>query len=510
MFPLVTPYNARRLLVLQIIAVWFSLLAYSWIRTPIPAINEPHYLTKARHFVDPDWCDRDMFITSQDAHVVFFQGIGPLAKQSLLAAAIVGRLVGYLVLAIGWVLLTNRLLSDPWGGVVSVWLFLCITTIGNFSGEWVVGGIESKIPAYGFMFVSLASLLSRRWIVAGCLAGLAVALHPVVGAWNLIALCLLMASTRIFANIRLSVRPIIQFAISCLVCSLPGLMPAIRLVAVTSRNSKQADYIQVFGRLKHHLDPMDFSLFSWLMYTVLGIAFVLLWRKQSENQRFRLLKNYVFATAIIALVGLLVGLGARPATQMPFYEFRGALLKFYPFRLFDVALPIGLSFLLVEFFRTSRETRWRVKHRLAGCVAVGFAITLILPFQDRYPGRLSYSKRNDWIEACDWIQNETPANALVMTPTRNFAFKWYAERAEFVCYKDCPQDADGIVEWNARLNQVRSWASEQYGDKQYSADDLRILATEHGMTHVLAGHLGPMSIAPVFENKSFRVYEIPD
>lgn len=38
---------------------------------------------------------------------------------------------------------------------------------------------------------------------------------------------------------------------------------------------------------------------------------------------------------------------------------------------------------------------------------------------------------------------ESATNALILTP-RKSAFKWMAERAEYVCYKDCPQDAAGI------------------------------------------------------------------
>ena len=34
-----------------IIAVWLSLLVYGAIAAPIPAVNEPHYLTKAHHYL---------------------------------------------------------------------------------------------------------------------------------------------------------------------------------------------------------------------------------------------------------------------------------------------------------------------------------------------------------------------------------------------------------------------------------------------------------------------------
>ena len=39
---------------------------------PTPDINESHYLTKAKHFWDTGWCDRDLFVGSKDAHWFFF------------------------------------------------------------------------------------------------------------------------------------------------------------------------------------------------------------------------------------------------------------------------------------------------------------------------------------------------------------------------------------------------------------------------------------------------------
>ena len=35
---------------------------------PVPEVNEPHYLAKAKHYWNPDWCSRDFFLQSADAH----------------------------------------------------------------------------------------------------------------------------------------------------------------------------------------------------------------------------------------------------------------------------------------------------------------------------------------------------------------------------------------------------------------------------------------------------------
>ena len=39
---------------------------------PVPEVNEAHYLSKAKHYWNPQWCDQDFFCNSADAHQVFY------------------------------------------------------------------------------------------------------------------------------------------------------------------------------------------------------------------------------------------------------------------------------------------------------------------------------------------------------------------------------------------------------------------------------------------------------
>ena len=54
-----------------LLLVWAMFLSTSLIRAPIPAVNEPHYLGKAKHYWDPAWCAGDFLLDSSNPHLVF-------------------------------------------------------------------------------------------------------------------------------------------------------------------------------------------------------------------------------------------------------------------------------------------------------------------------------------------------------------------------------------------------------------------------------------------------------
>ena len=43
---------------------------------PVPDVNESHYLSKAKHYWNPDWCRNDFFVNTADAHQVFYWTFG--------------------------------------------------------------------------------------------------------------------------------------------------------------------------------------------------------------------------------------------------------------------------------------------------------------------------------------------------------------------------------------------------------------------------------------------------
>jgi hypothetical protein len=118
-------------------------------------------------------------------------------------------------------------------------------------------------------------------------------------------------------------------------------------------------------------------------------------------------------------------------------------------------------------------------------------------------------QRHNWgefVDACRWIDQNAPADALCLTPRYNVGFKWYAQRAEYVTWKDCPQDATGILEWKERLDAVLRWRSSCIDDG-FSAAAFDRLHDETGVEYVLAWNNDPWHLKPVYRNQRFSVYK---
>ncbi len=61
---------------------------------------------------------------------------------------------------------------------------------------------------------------------------------------------------------------------------------------------------------------------------------------------------------------------------------------------------------------------------------------------------------SDWIAVCDWVNESLPPDELLLTPRNQQSFKWYAQRAEVVNWKDVPQDAESLIEWRRRFFEI--------------------------------------------------------
>ncbi len=537
------PNGNSRGRVLVAVLVWASFLLFSGIQSPVPGVNEPHYLTKAKHYWQPDWCAGDFFLESANTHIVFYQTIGQLTRWlSFDQAAWVGRSVVLLLLAVGWTKLVARLLAPRWSPLWVAWVFLLLQSLGNFSGEWMVGGVEAKVVAYGLSFWALALVSDRHWRRAGVCMGLAISFHPVVGVWSLLCLGMAVVMLKLLSRSSVDapdsdarqhgVLPSVRDAVVVLgllvLFALPGLVPALQLLGgVTDAVEYRANFIQVFFRLQHHLDPMQFPPSAYAMYGLLVVFWLVRHRSVTSSRQETVFWWFVIGSLIIATAGLAIGWNARPTDGMPGWlfqvnAFRMKLMKFYPFRLFDMMVPLAASVVFIgaldRFVCRRMETtdglddgQQRTSKQLGSVpiwiAAFAFAGALVIAALHPNSGKVPEAKLAEWLEVCQWISDETPADALFWTSDENWAFKWYAERAEFVVFKDCPQDAAGIVEWNRRLEFLHRWAQVNF-DNGYSAESLRRLHEETGITHIVAERLGPFDADTVFQNRRYRVCEI--
>ena len=532
---------------LSILAIAGMFLTISVVSSPIPGVNEPHYLCKARSFSDPDWCNRDFFLASANAHYCFFWLVGPLTQVvSFTTAAFIGRGISALILAIGWTVLGRAIGLSSSFRLLAAGAFAFLSQLGNFSGEWLLDGFESKVSAWGLGLCAVGFWIRGMvrtcpgWMaVAGICCGAGTMLHPVVGGW--IAVCLsiawlldLMTRPAIgWPRFMKSVWGIVAFSFATIGVALPGLIPAMRLVlddSLSRKDRELASFIQVFWRLKHHLDPTELMAAQWLYaggLVLLSIILFIIVQRQltldsqtpaAESSRdagrrltleTTLLMKFFLASIVVALVGAIIGWHVVEARYMEGWEWRAVLLKFYPFRTFDALLPIVSGLLVGLLLQRIMADRWKES------AAVFLVIFCGLPFvpatlkrENVRPGYTA-DQFADWQAACRWIQKETPPGTLFLTPRESFAFKWMAERAEYVCYKDCPQDAAGILEWQRRLEWLHDWTLKSSTDGVYSRTDLEELRAETGCDFVVTRILGPFETAPVWQGKVWQIIKVP-
>lgn len=453
---------------LLIVAVFFVLAG----EHP-PDVNEAHYLAKARHYWTKQGRIDDFFLNSQDAHTVFYWSCGWLTKWlSLPATAWVGRLITWGLLAWAWMRLAAAL-APSYGAakrfglpVLTAALFGVGMKNLPMAGEWVVGGFEAKGIAYVFVLLAVESIVAGRWRMVWVFVGLASSFHVLVGGWSGVA----AACAWLLSPNRPRLATQIPFVLIGVALSLPGLAPAVLLSLGADRaTAAEANRIYVFDRLPHHLVFHEFAIPKIARFAAATAAWGALAWVVRGDERLRRLSLFVGGALLIAAVGIAIDLATL---RQP--ESGAGLLRFYFFRLSDIAVPLGLACMLpAAVERLRRGAGWRIvtgNFAYGACLIVALVGVSVEFFTRRaYPippaerllmARQSLTpeqakeKHQAWLAACQWIRRHSPPEARFITPQFQQSFKWRAERSEVVCWKDVPQDAASIVAWRRRIDDI--------------------------------------------------------
>lgn len=483
---------------------------------PVPEVNEAHYLSKARHYWDPQWCADDFFCDAADAHQVFYWTFGWLALWlPLPTVAWVGRLLTWTLLAWSWRRLSVAIVPARFSSVLSAGLFITLLHRGHLAGEWVIGGVEAKGFAFVFGLLGLEAIVRDRWNRAWLWFGAASAFHVLVGGWLVVAGAFAWLVMRLSATDRPS-----RFSLWSLVAggllSLLGLIPAALLMrGVDPSVAAEAARIYVFERLPHHLVPQKMPWNFLLRFAAMLVAWIFVNWKEVSDARERRLAAVVNGALAIAAIGLLISFAA---TVWP--DQLAGVLRYYWFRTSDVMLPLGLGLLLMAFVvRRLEQSRGGVWLTLA-MIAVSWHLIAVMRERDPHPAPPADKKMlnwQDWREMCQWVSANSPPDAVFLTPRMASTFRWYANRAEVVSWKDIPQDAAGIVEWWRRMKNVHRPLSNappivwRRSLSLVPPAELVRLGNEYGAKFLITEAQPPLPFELVSPpNTSYAVYRLPE
>ncbi|MDZ4848295.1 MAG: DUF6798 domain-containing protein [Pirellulaceae bacterium] len=508
-----------------------------------PDVNESHYLVKAQHFWNPAFAERDLFLASSDAHWFFFATVGALTQwMNLPVAAWIGRTLGWLALAMGWCLFIRRLSGFRLAAATTAPLWIACMHFGHLSGEWVVGGCEAKVFSYALAFIGLSEIAINRWSKAWIWFGAASAFHVLTGGWITLATIISYWIVRWRASLKSTVdnvdenllidtvEPIRKQWIGLffgLCFSLPGLLPALMLGrGVAAATAEEGAMIYVFQRLPHHLSPLRFAASRWVSFGVLvAVSMLLAWGfRRCRGTKLASLFEITTVVSLIALVGVLIDVClSNWATN-----WSASLLRFYWFRWNDVIWPTLLTVLAMKLSTIASNNESQIWRSMAillllvpGPLLLGIRYIEngradLAPADQASLVTRSETKptqrkiRNDWLDVCYWIHSNTPEDSLFLTPRSQQTFKWYAQRAEVACWKDAPQDAVGLIEWERRMLDIFPRSLEGYAIPMTGEHIMRML-TEYNIDYLIVDRRlqkQPPTIPLVHSNATYAIFHL--
>jgi len=481
-----------------------------------PEVNESHYWVKASHFWNPNFASGDLFVQSKDAHWFFFATFGALTQYlSLPVATWIGRILGWTALSFAWCYFVRRFSLFSLPGAITTGAWIATTHCGHLSGEWVVGGCEAKVFAYAAAFLGMTFFLDKSYGWGWIWMGIASAFHVLTGAWVVIA-AMLVLGWSCFVLQQKGDRILSHWNWVGLMAggaiSLLGLVPALALNSgVSLADQDRGAVIYVFQRLPHHLVPTRFAVERWWSFAgLLSLAAGCIWMvrvqfKFSDSEpslggilrRFAILQQLAVAFLFVAIVGLMIDLVFSSWAT----NWSAELLRYYWFRWNDVIWPTVITIsllLLIEF--TRNKSPFFIGVAVCALVLPGVFVvgnqyirhysdsispadqaTLLLRNETRSVRNQVYS---DWLDICAFIHANTPEDAVFLTPRFQQTFKWNTGRAEVVCWKDSPQDARGLIEWESRLLKVFPRDENGHG-MPWSDRLLYQLSNEYNIDYVL-------------------------
>jgi len=497
---------------------------------PVPDVNESVYLTKARHAGDPSWIAGDFFLETKDAHGIFFVVLGPLAAAlPLEATAWIGRVVGWLALAIGFQYLAVATVVDPswsprrraWAACAAAAIFSLALRQTHAAGEWVIGGCEAKVFAWAFVLGGLGELVRGRFAAAWCLCGAATAFHPIVGGWAMTAVTAVRLLTP-WPSSALSARVKIALVATGILFAALGVAPALLMNAgVDTATRHLAARIYVVDRLPHHLLIQAFATGFVARHVLAACVWWLLARMAAPNEARHRLAAFTLIALGMSLVGAAISLTA-PWTGSVAYE----LLRFYWFRLADVAVPLAVAIFAAAVLADDAVCS-RLLPLAPGLVRTAATLLLLadLAVESRHwplPG-CTVTPRADskvdaaaWADICEWVRDNTSPDACFLTPRGAATLGWRTGRREVVSWKNSPQDAEALVAWHTRItdcfSRTGSTSDLERSTATLGESRLKEVAKRYGATHVIvpldAPDIDDVTLPRLHANSRYAVFEI--
>lgn len=473
----------------------------------VPSANELIYLPYLAKQYDSSYLPNDWtFSVGWQGGTIFNAVFGPLTRIfSLGVAGWIGRIVLRSLALTALLALVPVFKIPRWMGTLAIVIWL-VYGQGLTADTFMIGTFEANCFSYALLLFSLKALAEGRDRVGAVLLGLCFSFHPGVGVWAVLAVGMALVSTGY------GWRRLATCAVWTCLAALPGVVPLVPVVLGSSALSAADARFLALVQQPSNLDPGVFPRRTVAALFVLLLFNCLHYRVNRDDHRLRF------------LVWFQVWLGAAFAVGVVAYMLEAfQFVKFYPFRLFPVLTPLCFFFQMANAIFVQPGGGSRRALIAVGVLALLSMDNVIGQAADRvsitYRGLVQ--KKDDARKAFEWIAQNTPPDAVVISPPWRSDGYYFTCRAQVANWKAPRLDRYG--EWRERIEALVGVVPELSGRQldvvERRREEMMAEAyaglTEQDISRIMSRYGGdylvskaPYDYPVVFSSDTYKVYQL--
>ena len=475
--------------------------------------NEMDVIPFAKAFFNNHWLDKDWYLNLYIPYRFFFSyPVGFFTDSfGIMQTIILGRLFSYFLMSYALHSLIKSISCsiNMFLYHFAIIVFYCFFPNGNGAGEWMVGGLDTKVFAYVFSIFSLTSFINKRYLKGFFFAGLVLNFHVLIGIFHLFSILPFL-----FFFQKNNINFLKEFTSFITVFCLSGFFGLYcifyQLFFPEQEASNIAWNIYVNVRVPHHTLPSFFPVQLWIKMILFSV-FNLYIIYRIKTGKIRLLAFYAVSSVLISLVGLIIF----------FSSLENHYLRYYFFRFSDVMLPlITLLNIIILFTKYYSKFIHKYISRIKLVLVSIFFLIFFKPFNSFCNDftinikDIIYSDSLD-LNMHDWIRSNTDQESVFITCPDDHFFYINCERSMFVSWKHSPQNSADIIFWYNRLKHLNSNKEfsniEEIVDNYYKLkkDEILLIADKYpDVDYFLTSNLIHLDLPVAYQSNNLVLYKI--
>ncbi len=481
--------------------------------------NHTGLLPVVRRILDPNYLPGDFNIQLRIFHHRSF------AYLVAAFAKIFGEDQALIVLnIIGFTLLSASLYYLCRALNLSRLAFITVGVLIATNVAWVGRGLETNTFAgnreinpptfaHAFVLLAIAGLVQKRYRLTALFAGFTLLFHLQIG----VALLLILSPFYLLQFKRFSFKDWLGcFALFLL----PVLFTVYDVFEMFQRGLVKLPFTRsdIDFRQAHHFELVSAMAAVWVALHLILIIAIYLFIRRKRKEATEPLVVLMTISLLIAAISLI--------HFLDYYVLNiGSIMKVQLVRM-SVFIPVFGAIVFVYWLNdwTEKKSPLATSGANLGLIILAFLFYAIPATRQgvEYSTNIRRlaEQQSTWVAVCLWVKENTPTDALFISPPGNEGFTYLADRSNIGEFKINPDGPQYLSEWYERLGDQaggelpngKGFANNRLLNQAYAAlteVHLRELNKKYRVSFAVLPKSSSVQLKVIYENEGYKVIELP-